>query len=233
MPRLIGRVLIALLFVTFTISSAYAQRPHRDMAVGQALDELEAWLGKSPAAEGWRQYLHVKDLKTQVDLGSTADAKQVAATLARLESGKPGLDRPQFLKLRRAVAEWQTVLKAPTVEQLPELAQGAKAQYQAADAAVVAGDRARVVEATKALKQFLGAGKNAKAWEAYLHFDALDAQLKADAKPSPAALDPVLAQLRTDKVGLDMRGVYRPGRGARRLRSSVAREPESECACRV
>ena len=204
MPRLIGRVLIAFLFVTFIISNVYAQRPHREMAVGQALDQVQTWLGKNPAAEGWRQYLHLKDLQAQVALGAEADAKTVAAVLTRLESGKPGLDRPQFLKLRKAVAEWRGVLIAPTVEQLPELAQGAKAQYQAADAAVVAGDRAKVAAAVKELKQFLGSGKNAKAWEAYLHLDALDGQLKADAKPTPAVLDPVLAQLRTDKAGLDM-----------------------------
>ncbi|HEY4313253.1 MAG TPA: hypothetical protein VGN12_27630 [Pirellulales bacterium] len=172
--------------------------------MSHALDEADGWLGHTPAGEGWRKYLHLEDIRAQLALGAKADAKQVAEAITRLESGKAGLDRPQFLKLRRALGQWRAVLNAPKVNELPEIARAAKAQFQPADEALVKADRTKVAEAVAALRGFLGKGKNGQAWEAYLHGKDLDAQLKADAKPTPKSLDPVLAQLRTDKVGLDM-----------------------------
>lgn len=113
------------------------------------------------------------------------------------------MDRPQFLKLTRAVAQWSDVLAAPKLDQLPELAKQAKSQYQAVDDAAVKADHDRVAAAAAALHRYLGTGKNAQAWQTFLHWNVLEAQLKAPS-PSPAEFAGVLAQLREDTVGLDL-----------------------------
>ena len=129
----------------------------------------------------------------------------MAVVLKRLDSGAKGLDRPHFTKLRTAVAKWRDSLATPRAEQLAEAVRAAKHEYQPATETLVAADRKRVVQAAAALRKFLGRGKDAAAWEKYLHLETLEAQTRTDAKPDPAQLDRVLVQLRTDKVGLDMK----------------------------
>ncbi len=186
-------------------AQSLAQKTGRDRAVAQALTELDGWLGNTPDGVKWGQYLHLKDLHVQLAQGDAADANQVADVLVHLESGVAGLERAHFVKLRIALAQWRESLAAPKVDQLSDLALAAKQQYQPATEALLTADRSRLAKASTALRKFLGKGTNAKAWEKYLNWDALEAQLQADAKPEPAQLDRVLAQLRTDKVGLDMR----------------------------
>lgn len=205
MPRPIGLILTLFVATSLYGASAYAQMPGRDRAVAQALSETDGWLGRSPDGEKWREYLHLKDLQAQVGQGESADPGQVAAALKRLDSGVKGLDRPHFVKLRNAVAKWRTSLVAPRADQLAEVARAAKQQYQPATEALVTADRGRVIQAAAALRKFLGRGKDAAAWERYLQLQTLDAQTRADAKADPAQLDRVLTQLRTDKVGLDMK----------------------------
>ena len=144
MPRNIGRFVVGLGALSFLAGAAYGHPPGRDAAVAQALAEVDAWLAKAPSADGWRRYLRLADLATQVPLGAKADANQVAEILARLESGAAGLDRPQLTKLRTAVAQWRRELHAPKLDQLSALAQQAKGQYRAVDAAVLKTDRAAV-----------------------------------------------------------------------------------------
>ncbi|HVU87986.1 MAG TPA: hypothetical protein VHD36_11755 [Pirellulales bacterium] len=205
MPRQIGQLIIAVLIATLLCKTAYAQLPGRDRAVSQALTDIDGWLGHTPGGEKWREYLRLKDLQAQLSQGDAADAGQVTAVLKRFESGVAGLERPHFVKLRNAIAAWRDSLAAPKAEQLPELVRAAKQQYQPATDALLTADRSRVAKAAAALVKFLGSGPRAKAWQKYLEWDALDSQLRADARPDPAQLSPVLAKLRSDKVGLDMR----------------------------
>ncbi len=204
MPRLIGRILLLACVATAAPATGYELRPGRDRAAQQALDELNSWLGDTPAAEGWRKYLHLGNLKAQLAQGAKADANQVRGTLERLESGVQGLDRPQFARLRDRVAQWRATLEAPTLDKLPELVDRAKQEYRPADVKVLAADRTRVGKAAAALARFLGEGKRGRDWRAYLRWEALEAQLKPHAQPSVEQLDAVLAQLRADKVGLDL-----------------------------
>jgi hypothetical protein len=204
MPRHIGRIAVAWTLITAVASGSYAQSPGPDAAAAEALAELNHWLDSAPNGVGWRKYLRLDDLGTQIAAGSKADPTQVVAVLRRLESDAPGLDRPPFVRLRQAVAGWHRELSAPTLEQLPSVVQQAKSQFQAVDQAQLEAGRAKVASANASLRQFLGRGATAKGWQSYLALDKLDAELRKSTGQSPEPLAEVLARLRTDQDGLEL-----------------------------
>ena len=204
MPRHIGRTTLFWTIATLFSANVYAQKPARDVAVSHALSELDVWLSSAPSADGWRKYLELQDLRSQVEQGSRADINQVEGVLRKLESGVPGLELGPFVRLRKAVAEWRSVLAAPTLEQLSDLARQAKGQFQPVDARRLDADRAQVAKAAAALQSFLGRGPAGAGWRRYLHLDVLDKQLSSRGEPSLAALDEVLKPLRGDQAGLDL-----------------------------
>lgn len=93
-----------------------ATAPVAAAPVAAALEQLEAWLADGPHAAGWRDYLHVDQLRKELrsgelgsgELGSgrPPDLHVFEATLKRLAADEPGLDRPQFLALRTALEGW-------------------------------------------------------------------------------------------------------------------------------
>ena len=204
MPRYIGRIAFVWTALTAFTAVAYDEILGRDASVAHALADVDRWLDSTANGVGWRNYLHLNDLSAQIAAGSEADPVQVATVLRRLESGAAGLDRPRFVRLRKAVAEWRKRLAVPTLEQLPEVIQNAKSEFQPVDQAQLDADRTKVAAADAALRRFLGRGAAAKGWQTYLGLDKLDAQLRKVSDPSLEPLAEVLAQLRTDKVGLDL-----------------------------
>jgi len=171
--------------------------------VTRSLDDLETWLAGNKNGDGWKKFLHLDRLRAQVALADAADSAAVAEALAPLESKTAGLEEPRFARVRAAANVWRRSLPLPTLESLAARAREQKDKYQAIDAPRLARARERLNVATKSLRSYLGAGAAGAAWRKFLKLDALDAQLRPDAKPDSETLVAILDQLQADERGLE------------------------------
>lgn len=191
-------------FLVATWCGAPAWAGPAEQSVRSALDEQSRWLGASAA--GWNDYLQTAELHDQLARGSTANRKAVSQILARYQSGAAGLERSRFQTTRRALESWLATLPQFSVEELPQAAQDAKANYIAPRPEQLAAAKARLQQSLARLERYLaGGGRDRQAgWQSYLQWEALQAEL---AKPETADLGTLQAvqdNFFRNQVGLDL-----------------------------
>ena len=85
------------------------------LELGESLSELAEWLATKPTrGERWTKYLRLKELGEQQSPGEVVDVDAVREVLDRFESGKPGLDRRLFARVRRSLQVWLGALDGDT-----------------------------------------------------------------------------------------------------------------------
>jgi hypothetical protein len=163
------------------------------------------WLGPGSATSaGWHRYLENVALEEQLALGAKADKNVVAAILKKYDSGAAGLERPQFVAVRTALAAWLAELSQPTPAELPQVALAAKETYTPPPADHVAQTRARLNQALNRLNNYLApSAANRAAWQEYLGWSALRAELAKEV-PEINVLEAVGAKFYQNEVGLDL-----------------------------
>ncbi len=151
-----------------------------------ALSALETWLGPGPNRDQWEKYLVLKELHQQID--NFSDVKVLKRSLARLESGAPGLDLPEFARLHDALAAWIDAVYVPTPAEALEAVKKAATDFQPPTAAQLATAKTRLETDVKALEQYLAQlGKVGVGWRKYLDLDELHQELAAGPTPAKPA----------------------------------------------
>ena len=172
--------------------------------VQEALVEMHSWVGLGSRGDGWRRYLKSAKLQLQLQLGSQADVAAVEEVLARFSSGKPGLETPPFVKVRKALEAWVAELKQTQPEDLPALVAEFKDKYPPVATEEVTQAKAKLAAAAKQLETYLGTGKRAAIWKKFLEWDLLKAELARQGDPDLKSLRKVYRQFVENYPGLEL-----------------------------
>ena len=78
----------------------------------QALEPLDRLLARSKSGEGWRTYLDWPALSAQAATGKAADPRVLRQLEELLNATETGLEMPEFVRVRRAVARYAEVADA-------------------------------------------------------------------------------------------------------------------------
>ncbi len=91
----VGFLAVALLCHSLSADSAVnlQQQTHR----------LHLWMGMTPQAQAWRNYLKMPLLESQLVLGNSADINHLKTVAKQFNSGAPGLDHPIFAAVAKAL----------------------------------------------------------------------------------------------------------------------------------
>lgn len=204
--RRIGLVVLVC-FCTPVLSAPIPAEPTSEETAQQlraALREFDGWLAPSPEAKGWHQHLRTDELRAQLDRGDKADPKVVWGVLAQFVSDVPGLDLPEFFRVRRAIENWLASLPPPSMEQLAQEFQLAKAAFIPRTKNDLLAAKAELSEQAKRLDARMAIDKaGARAWKDFLLWQKMQTEL-AKESPDLRTLDLVFAQFASGHEGLQM-----------------------------
>lgn len=204
--------LLAAVGLWLPASAARAQSPAPAEQVRTALAELNRYLGTGANAEGWKKYVRESELAAQLERGDQADWTVVSAAADQLNSKMPGLERPQFQKLRRAVAAWAAQLPPPSPGDLPALAREAGKNVAPITQAEVSRAKQELLTAVAQLDRMLARSpRNAAGWRTYLQWNDLQAVLSSP-HPDLAKVKAVLGRLHGEAPGLEAPEFVRLGK---------------------
>lgn len=192
----VAAVAIACLF------SANARAEDSAAVAKTALSELKTWLGKGATGEGWSSFLVLEPLSAELEKGDKADPAVIEVTLAKFQSGAPGLQLARFQKLRDALVALSDQLAVASITDLPDAAAKAQDKFQPVSDEQLAAAKVALDAASAKLDKYLQ-GDNGAAWKKYLLWDKLQEQLKAD-KPDADVLQSIARQYIADRQGLEM-----------------------------
>jgi hypothetical protein len=205
---------------------SFAQSEDSISQVQAALAPLDTWLKVSPSGEGWRTYLKLPALESEVAKGNDADPAVIGETLKQLDSGAPGLELPQFKQLRDAVGQWSEDLVIAKAPSLTEAVLASEANFHPITEADVAQAKTELQAALKKLDQYLGGlGKNGAAWKEYLRWKDLQEQLQRET-PEADTSKAVLQQYTADQNGLELPVFYEVGAALERYSNLLAASKE-------
>lgn len=203
--QLLGMAAVAILAASSVFHNVYGEQPKAQADLGKALVKLDAWLEKTPAAKGWSNYLSLSPLEAEVAKGRDADRAVLAESLKQFDSKQPGLQQPQFIQVRQALAAWLNELAVPTAAELPKALENAKKDFTAPAANAQAQAAAVLRAALTPLDRYLGSNRpNGLAWKKYLRWDELQQQLKSP-EPDSEVLGEIEARLIANKPGLELK----------------------------
>jgi len=192
----------AMAFVLSTCVAVNAQSPAEQLKT--SLDQMEAWLATSPEGPGWLAFLEIERLRGQLAKANEADPRVVWGLLGRFASDVPGLDLPEFYRVRQALDQWLACLPPPSADQLFEELQLAKKVFLPRTANDAAAAKAELLAAASLLDQRLAAdGANGQSWRKFLMWEEMQREL---AKPAPElrVLDAVYARYAAGNEGLEL-----------------------------
>ncbi|HUT58736.1 MAG TPA: hypothetical protein VNA25_12895 [Phycisphaerae bacterium] len=177
-------------------------------AVGRlrsALQEMHRWVDDSPHGKGWRAHLRSQQLQSQLAKGPKADPEAVRQILDRYSSGAPGLELPQFVKVRQALTRWLAELSPPSIDQLPARVRAAKSRFVPLTKAELRRARSRLLAALRRLDaELTAAGPDGEDWKAYLRWDALQSELARGGDADLSKLDEAYYKYDSGHEGLDL-----------------------------
>ncbi|HTN74558.1 MAG TPA: hypothetical protein VL096_04900, partial [Pirellulaceae bacterium] len=228
MQRLLHSLLGAFFFATLSTVTASAASPASDVTTTLAVQNQ--WLGSGSAADGWKKYLKHDELTAELAKGTAADREVVADVLKQYESNASGLNRRQFVAVKKALVAWQAELAAPTVAELPNVVAEAKKQLAAPDANSVPAAKAKLVAALATLDRYLTRGGPAsrQGWHTYLQWDKLQAELAKEAGPDVKLLDEVAATYFQNQAGLEQSQFTNARQALKAYRAQVALASEKD-----
>ena len=162
----------------------------------------------------------MSSLDAQLTKDAKADPETLRKVLHRLSGTDPGLKLPRFVRVREALETWLAELSTQDRADLPKAVLAAKETSRRSTAAQVQEAKANLLAAAARLDTYLTNGRYGSDWRKYLHWDQLQAQLKAE-KPSAETLELVESRIGADQKGLELK----PFADVRGARSSSTRIP--------
>lgn len=200
-----GIVALASCIATGFAPDLDAEEPSPGTRVASALTQMHAWVGEGENGQRWREYLMSDRVEEQLARGGDADPQALAAPLARYYSRAKGLDRPRFVEVRTALANWQRALAGDQESDLEELAREAGERFVPISPAQVASARRILLENVRRLDAFLeGSGAKELGWKEYLLWNRLQAQLAREDAPDIGVLAQVYRRFRAVHAGLEL-----------------------------
>lgn len=182
------RWIIAVGILVSTISAARAQDTGLDL-IFQA-QRMQQWLSSSPNADGWRRFLLLNQLESQIVKVWRADPELLSTILRQFDSNQPGLDHPVFDGVRRALREHIRMLPSITDDTAAAFA-NADQSFAPVTAQQLETRRSQLLGELQACRTRYGATKTAAeaaALASDLRFDELQATLQGlDFAPVTAA----------------------------------------------
>jgi hypothetical protein len=186
------------LFVLFAIVLAVASGPMPPVAhaetprerVGRSFAELDDWLATSRHGAAWRKYLRSDELQFELTGGGAANPETVGGILAQYAASKPGLEKPRFTAVRRALEAWLEEIAAPPPHALAETAQNVAGSFSPPSTEEVQQRRDQLTAAAANLDRFLAGGGEQKeqGWKRHLLWSEMLEQLRDDASPDARVL---------------------------------------------
>lgn len=183
-----------------------ADSPTPETRLQSALSDLNQWVGNSENGQRWKKYLRTDDLLTELARGDAANGETVADVLARYQAPTPGLERPKFRAVERALVAWHaTLLQRPG--HLAQAARDAAGQFQPVTPQDAAQAKAELVAVMSEVERFLhnSTAANAAAWKRYLGWNDLAAVVQSADPPSSGLVNTLISRLRANQNGLEMR----------------------------
>jgi hypothetical protein len=196
-----------LLTASWASAPASAEAPPSGAAkVQSALSELDRFLGSGDNGQRWHAFLRTEELRVEAAKGSQADMSTVAKVLSRYEGPQAGLELPQFVAVRRALAAWSAELSAAQADNLPQMARDAAQRFRPVAPQDVAATQAELNAALGGLDALLrnSPRENDAGWRRYLRWDELVEQARRSEGPDPKVVEPILAKLGAQENGLEM-----------------------------
>jgi len=180
-----------------------ARRALRQADLVQALGRQERWLGTDRNGAQWKDWLRSAELREQLEADAGPDALVLHAILERYEGSLPGLERPQFVGVRKSLARWIEVLPAPTGADLAQVARKAAEDTQTLQALSLEATRSGVLKSLGQVEQCLGRLKTSGAgWRSHLMCDELK-RLTEQGTPEVQPLEVILARYDTGQATLE------------------------------
>jgi hypothetical protein len=147
-----------------------------------ALQSLESYLNRYPNGPGWREFLQLKLLSTELNKNNAADRKVINSTIDALNSGVPGLDLPRFAALRKAL--YGTLLSSRA--DLPSAFAASKGSFRPITEAEVQTARKNLEQKLAALRSYLvNHPSTGGGWSKYLLLDEMTKELAKGDKTDP------------------------------------------------
>jgi len=187
------------------VATCYGQ-PHAapTARVDAAISRLESFIGSGAKGDAWREYLGLTELKREIRLPSERHAAAVEHTLARLSSGAPGLDMPQFKALHDALTDWWATTTYGPGTDLAKAAAAGRTSFTAPDKHAADWAKSDLKAALQRLESYLaGIGRKGAGWRTYLMLGELDKQLASD-KPDVPTLEKISDRFSANHPGLEM-----------------------------
>ncbi len=172
----------------------------------QSVHQLERWLGTSPEADGWRNFLKSDQLASQMEKGAGADRGVVRTILDRYESGTPGLNLWRFVAVRNALRNWLDTLPTWSADQLSDAAREAKTVFTPVTESDVKRERGRLATAIGNLGRLLrkATQEDATRWKDTVKWDQLESQVAGpDSSPDLKTLQGISELYYQDVAGLE------------------------------
>lgn len=171
--------------------------------VRSALDQVHRWVDAGPHGQDWRAHLKSQQLQSQLAKGARADPAVVRQILDLYSSGAPGLELPEFLRVRQALSRWVDELAPPSIDQLPARVRAAKSRFAPVTKAELSKARSRLTAALGRLDARLReVGPDGNGWRPYLRLDVLQSQLARGDRADVAKLDEIYWKFHSGQEGL-------------------------------
>ena len=176
----------AVLVVDLVVSRVtWAETPTASTQVQVSLDALNRYVRNDANGQNWKRFLLSKQLAAELAKGDAADRDVLAAVLAKYSGREKGLDLPQFVAVKTALAAWIAELQQPAPEQpvqptqqpanLAAAAREAKASFAPVNLQKAMQAKVELASAVRELERWLrrsGAGR-AEGWKKYLGWNDL------------------------------------------------------------
>jgi len=161
-----------------------AAEDHLTEEVRATLATVDKWLGEGATAKGWGKYLKSKELREQLGKGEKADKVVLQAILKQYKGSAAGLNKPQFVAVRKAIELWITDLSLLKKAELAAAIAKAKGTFTPISKEKSAKSKTDLNAAVKTLGAYLSrSGADGAGWKKYLKFDDLQKALAAEKGP--------------------------------------------------
>ena len=183
-----------------------AETPAATSQIEAALTDLHRFLGEGDGGQGWRNFLRSAELSAELAKGAQAHRATVAAILQRYSGKEPGLELPQFVAVRNALATWDRELAEQPPASLAQMARDAAGKYQPVSPQQTAQSRAELQAALRDLDAFLKNSPPADAagWRKYLRWEELAQQSQRPEGPEPRVVEAVITRFSAYENGLEL-----------------------------
>ncbi|MEL7498114.1 MAG: hypothetical protein AAFN77_10920 [Planctomycetota bacterium] len=138
-------LLVGIVLLT-NLTSQTAAASDASQQLSSAVRKMNYWLIGDAEAEGWRRFLMLNVLETQVAKGPHADIGALKMISDRFHSGASGLNHPRFVEVREAIDQQLLSLSSTTSLDPAFAISEARGRYRKITVSVMAEQRDAAVE---------------------------------------------------------------------------------------